>query len=209
LERHSERKQIARAKRIAQDGLLGAETTNTSALPAPGTSSPVTVTPGTTIPDNSVPRASTSNDATSATAAGGATILTAPLSNLDLDNSTPKNPAPTPAPPGVDTPESQRIFEISREKIVSDLLEKKISPTSNEFLDRLHLELCQEFGMDPVDSPFSDQLFKTCGNFSREAANLWRKKRGNEKVIFASNRGVYTSIYSFLKKNLVSTPLPR
>ena len=203
MERHSERKQIARAKRIAQEGLLAAETTNTSALPAPGTSSPATLTPGTTIPE---PKPSTSNDATSA-AAADTTTVTAPLCNLALDNSTPEFSAPTPAVGNA--PKSQRINEISREKIVSDLLEKKIRPTSNEFLDRLHLELCQEFGMDPVDSPFSDQLFKTCGNFSREAANLWRKKRGNEKVIFANNRGVYISIYSFLKKNLVSTPLPR
>ena len=190
MARHSERKQIARAKRIAQEVPFTAETTNTSALQAPGTSSPVTLTPGTTIPQNLVPRASTSNDATLAAAAAEATTLTAPLCNLDLDNSTPENPASTPAPPGGNTQKSQRIHEIAREKIVSDLLEKKITPTNNEFLDRLHLELCQDFGMDPVDSPFSDQLLKTCGNFSREAANLWRKKRGNEKTIFASNRGI-------------------
>ena len=196
MARHSERKQIARGKRIAQEVTLPGETS--SLLPAPGTSRPVTVTPGTTIPHDLVPRASTSNEATSATAAGGATILTAPLSNLDLDNSTPKNPAPTPAPPGVDTPKSQRIFEISREKIVSDLLEKKIKPTSDNFLASLHLELCQDFGMNPVDSLFSDQLFKKCENFSKEAAKLWRKRRGKEETIFAYNRGVCTNKYIFI-----------
>ena len=194
MERHSERKQIARAKRIAQEGLLAAETTNTSALPAPGASSPAILTPGTTIPHNLVPRASTSNDATSA-AAAEATTLTAPLCNLALDNSTAEFPAPTPAVGN--TPKSQRIEEISREKIVSDLLEKKIKPTSDNFLDSLHLELCQEFGMDPVDSLFSDQLLKKCENFSKEAAKLWRRRRGKEEAIFANNRGVYTNKYMF------------
>ena len=189
MERHSERKQIARAKRIAQEGLLAAETTNTSALSAPGTSSPATLTPGTTIPE---PRPSTSNDATSA-AAADTTTLTAPLCNLALDNSTPEFPAPTPAVGNA--PKSQRINEISREKIVSDLLEKKIKPTSDNFLASLHLELCQDFGMNPVDSLFSDQLFKKCENFSKEAAKLWRKRRGKEETIFAYNRGVCTNKY--------------
>ena len=197
MERHSERKQIARAKRIAQEGLLAAETTNTSALPAPGTSSPATLTPGTTIPHNLVPRASTSNDATtSAAAAADDTTLTAPLCNLALDNSTPEFPAPTPAVGNA--PTSQRINEISREKIVSDLLEKKIKPTSDNFLASLHLELCQDFGMNPVDSLFSDQLFKKCENFSKEAAKLWRKRRGKEETIFAYNRGVCTNKYIFI-----------
>ena len=192
MERHSERKQIARAKRIAQEGLLAAETTNTSALPAPGTSSPATLTPGTTIPE---PRPSTSNDATSA-AAADTTTFTAPLCNLALDNSTPEFPAPTPAVGNA--PKSQRINEISREKIVSDLLEKKIKPTSDNFLASLHLELCQDFGMNPVDSLFSDQLFKKCENFSKEAAKLWRKRRGKEETIFAYNRGVCTNKYIFI-----------
>ena len=192
MERHSERKQIARAKRIAQEGLLAAETTNTSALPAPGTSSPATLTPGTTIPE---PRPSTSNDATSA-AAADTTTLTAPPCNLALDNSTPEFPAPTPAV--ANAPKSQRINEISREKIVSDLLEKKIKPTSDNFLASLHLELCQDFGMNPVDSLFSDQLFKKCENFSKEAAKLWRKRRGKEETIFAYNRGVCTNKYIFI-----------
>ena len=194
MERHSERKQIARAKRIAQEGLLAAETTNTSALPAPGTSSPATLTPGTTIPE---PKPSTSNDATSA-AAADTTTLTAPLCNSALDNSTPEFPAPTPAVGNA--PKSQRINEISREKIVSDLLEKKIKPTSDNFLASLHLELCQDFGMNPVDSLFSDQLFKKCENFSKEAAKLWRKRRGKEETIFAYNRGVCTNKYIFILK---------
>ena len=192
MERHSERKQIARAKRIAQEGLLAAETKNTSALPAPGTSSPATLTPGTTIPE---PRPSTSNDATSA-AAADTTTFTAPLCNLALDNSTHEFPAPTPAVGNA--PKSQRINEISREKIVSDLLEKKIKPTSDNFLASLHLELCQDFGMNPVDSLFSDQLFKKCENFSKEAAKLWRKRRGKEETIFAYNRGVCTNKYIFI-----------
>ena len=192
MERHSERKQIARAKRIAQEGLLAAETTNTSALPAPGTSSPATLTPGTTIPE---PKPSTSNDATSA-AAADTTTVTAPLCNLALDNSTPEFSAPTPAVGNA--PKSQRINEISREKIVSDLLEKKIKPTSDNFLASLHLELCQDFGMNPVDSLFSDQLFKKCENFSKEAAKLWRKRRGKEETIFAYNRGVCTNKYIFI-----------
>ena len=194
MERHSERKQIARAKRIAQEGLLAAETTNTSALPAPGTSSPATLTPGTTIPE---PKPSTSNDATSA-AAADTTTVTAPLCNLALDNSTPEFSAPTPAVGNA--PKSQRINEISREKIVSDLLEKKIKPTSDNFLASLHLELCQDFGMNPVDSLFSDQLFKKCENFSKEAAKLWRKRRGKEETIFAYNRGVCTNKYIFILK---------
>ena len=194
MARHSERKQIARAKRIAQEGLLAAETTNTSALPAPGTSSPATLTPGTTIPE---PKPSTSNDATSA-AAADTTTVTAPLCNLALDNSTPEFSAPTPAVGNA--PKSQRINEISREKIVSDLLEKKIKPTSDNFLASLHLELCQDFGMNPVDSLFSDQLFKKCENFSKEAAKLWRKRRGKEETIFAYNRGVCTNKYIFILK---------
>ena len=194
MERHSERKQIARAKRIAQEGLLAAETTNTSALPAPGTSSPATLTPGTTIPE---PKPSTSNDATSA-AAADTTTVTAPLCNLALDNSTPEFSAPTPAVGNA--PKSQRINEISREKIVSDLLEKKIKPISDNFLASLHLELCQDFGMNPVDSLFSDQLFKKCENFSKEAAKLWRKRRGKEETIFAYNRGVCTNKYIFILK---------
>lgn len=192
MARHSERKQIARGKRIAQEVTLPAETTST--LPAPGTSRPVNLRPGTTRPHNLVPRASTSHDDTSA-AATEATTLTAPLCNLVVDNLTPENPAPTPAPPVGSTPKSQKINEIAREKIVSDLLEKKIKPTSYGFSDRLHLELCQDFGMDPVNSPFSDQLLKTCEIFSKEAANLWRKKKGNERIIFSCNRGVYISIY--------------
>ena len=188
MARHSERKQIARGKRIAQEVTLPAETT--SPLSAPGTSRPVTLTPGTTRTHNLVPRASTSHDTTT---------LTAPLANLVIDNSTPENPAPTPAPPEGNTPKFQKINEISREKIVSDLLEKKIQPTSDDFLASLHLELCQDFGMDPVDSPFSDQLLKTCENLRKETTKLWRKNRGNERLIFATNRGVYISIYLFKK----------
>ena len=168
MARHSERKQIARGKRIAQEVTLPGETT--SPLPVPGTSR-----------THLVPRASTSHDTTT---------LTAPLRNLVIENSTPENTALTPAPPVENTPKSQRINEISREKIVSDLLEKKIKPTCDNFLASLHLELCQDFGMDPVDSPFSDQLFKSCEKFSTEAAKCWRKRHGNEDRVFANNRGV-------------------
>ena len=129
-------------------------------------------------------------------AAADTTTLTAPPCNLALDNSTPEFPAPTPAV--ANAPKSQRINEISREKIVSDLLEKKIKPTSDNFLASLHLELCQDFGMNPVDSLFSDQLFKKCENFSKEAAKLWRKRRGKEETIFAYNRGVCTNKYIFI-----------
>ena len=186
MARHCERKQIARAKRIAQEVPLAVEATNTSAIPAPGTSSHVTLTSGSTIPRNLKPRPSTSHDATSAEA----TTLTAPLCNLDLDNSTPENSAPTPAAPSGKTPKSKKITEISREKIVSDLLEKKITPNDDNFLASLHLELCQDFGMDPVDSPFSDQLLKSCEKFSSEAAKLWNKRNRVEQRVFANNRGV-------------------
>ena len=59
----------------------------------------------------------------------------------------------------------EKIQGIPREKIVSDLLEYGHKPTEDGYVVHLHEWLCREFGMDIVDSPFSNQLLATCNNF--------------------------------------------
>jgi hypothetical protein len=86
---------------------------------------------------------------------------------------------------------SKKIEEIPREKLVSDLLEDDIKPTDYDFVAKLHMRLCQEFGIDDIESPFSDQLKKKCENFAYEAVKLWRKRGGRQGAIFSNNRGMY------------------
>ena len=82
----------------------------------------------------------------------------------------------------------QRINEIPREKVLSDLLENNIKPTDNNYATCLEKHLCTEFGLD-LDSPFMPKLQSDCDKFAIQAVILWRKHHGKQERVFAKNRG--------------------
>ena len=82
----------------------------------------------------------------------------------------------------------QRINEIPREKVLSDLLENNIKPTDNNFTAQLEEHLSIEFGIG-VESPFLAKLQSDCDKFVIQAVILWRKHRGKQERVFAQNRG--------------------
>ena len=83
----------------------------------------------------------------------------------------------------------QRINEIPREKVLSDLLENNIKPTDNNYTTCLEKHLCTEFGIDNLDSPFMPKLQSDCDKFAIQAVILWRKHHGKEERVLAKNRG--------------------
>ena len=90
--------------------------------------------------------------------------------------------------PKIKMAKMQRINEIPREKVLSDLLENNIKPTDNNFTTYLEKHLCTEFGLD-LDSPFMPKLQSDCDKFAIQAVILWRKHHGKQERVFAKNRG--------------------
>ena len=89
---------------------------------------------------------------------------------------------------GVKMAKMQRINEIPREKVLSDLLENNIKPTDNNYATCLEKHLCIEFGIN-LDSLFMPKLQSDCDKFAIQAVILWRKHHGREDRVLAKNRG--------------------
>ena len=89
---------------------------------------------------------------------------------------------------GVKMAKMQRINEIPREKVLSDLLENNIKPTDNNYTTCLEKHLSTEFGID-INSPFLSKLQSDCDKFAIQAVILWRKHHGKEERVLAKNRG--------------------